>query len=274
MNVCDKTAPLQLSVASDLDNCIVAGDAMVLKTDYALLKSVAKGSLPWSYDTFVGLHGGKSFEQILNDTRRELRLSLDDRTVRHLVREELEDVVAAIRRGDLAEVPGAARVIRELIATSRDVVVVSSSHRARVEASLGVVGLSDIIPAASIRSAQSDYTPPRPKPDPSCYVDMTLERMACDTRGAWAIEDSMVGLAAAAAARHALRRCLSDRGFEFHIIWFTAMVAPEHYQIWKERALQLAIPFEVASWDQVPNLFELIDSGKEAEANERYGLKP
>jgi beta-phosphoglucomutase-like phosphatase (HAD superfamily) len=272
IRMCESAGRIQLPLASDLDNCIVAGDAMVLKTDYALLEKLTKGSLPWDYHHFVGLHGGKTFEQIVRDTRRELGLSGDDRTLQCWVGEELDHVVAAIKRGDLAEVPGAARVIRELVSTSRDVVVVSSSHRRRVEASLSAVGLSDSIPPASVKSAQSDYYPPRPKPDPSCYVDMTLQRMAHDTKGGWAIEDSVSGLVAAAGARDVLREQIANRGFDFSIIWFTGMVEPGHYSAWKQRAVDLEIPFEVASWDQVPHLFELVESGKKAEALKRYGL--
>lgn len=260
-------------VASDLDNCIVAGDAMVLRTDYALLERLNKGRLPWDYRSFVGAHGGKTFEQILRDTREELGLACDERLIREWVGEELDHVVSAIDRGDLEEVPGAARVIRGLVAAGRDFVVVSSSHRKRVEASLRAIGLAEIVPSDHIKSAQSDYSPPRPKPDPSCYIDMTLARMAADAKGAWAIEDSVTGLAAAAAARDALRDNLAARELDFSIVWFTGLVEPEHYPAWRGKARELRIPFEVASWDQIPDLFELVESGKKAEAVERYGLR-
>jgi beta-phosphoglucomutase-like phosphatase (HAD superfamily) len=272
MNVCESKSHALNPVASDLDNCIVAGDAMVLKTDYAFLEKLTNRTLPWDYQQFVGVHGGKTFEQIVRDTRRELGLPGDDLTLQKWVGEELQHVVAAIKNGDLEEVPGAARVIRGLVATSRDVVVVSSSHRRRVEASLSAVGLSDIIPPASVKSAQSDYFPPRPKPDPSCYIDMTLQRMAHDAKGAWAIEDSVSGLVAAAGAREALREQIANRGFDFSIVWFAGMVEPEHYSRWKQRAVDLKVPFEVASWDQIPDLFELVESGRKAEAIKRYGL--
>lgn len=272
MKTCQDSRRAPIPVASDLDNCIVAGDAMVLKTDYAMLERLTRGSLPWNYHHFVGVHGGKTFEQIIRDTRDELGLSRDEATLQHWVGEELEHVLAAIQRGELTEVSGAAGVIRELVGGGRDVVVVSSSHRRRVEASLTAVGLSDSIPSASVKSAQSDYFPPRPKPDPSCYIDMTLQRMAHDAAGAWAIEDSVSGLVAAAGARDVLQEQLAERGFHFSIIWFTGMVEPEHYAQWKQRAIDLKVPFEVASWQEIPHLFELVESGKKAEALERYGL--
>jgi hypothetical protein len=102
---------------------------------------------------------------------------------------------------------------------------------------------------------------------------MTLARMAHDTSRAWAIEDSVTGLTAAAAARDNLQAQLAERGFEFPIIWFTGLVEPKHYPVWKRRALELHVPFEVTTWDQIPHLFDLVESGKKAEAEERYGLR-
>ena len=260
-------------ITSDLDNCLVAGDDVVLGVDYHILQNLSSSSLPWDYDSFVARHGGKTFEQILRDTKNEIGVSLDDSAIHHLVADELDQVIQEIHRGAVQEVPGASKAITELVKDGSPVHVVSNSHRRRIEASLASIGVNDIIPSTHIKSAQSDYTPARPKPDPSCYADVVLAGMAHDPKHAWAIEDSVTGLQAATGARERLTSQLNLTGTEFLVVWLTHLVSPRHHAQWQQRALELRVDFEVSRWHDIPHLFDLVKSGKKAEAQERYGLR-
>lgn len=110
----------------------------------------------------------------------------------------LVDAMVAHAQGDATEIPGAVDAVDRLATSGRRLAVCSSSPQRLIEASLVGLGLSDRFEVT--HSAEHE---PAGKPHPACYLS-TAAMLGVPPRACVAIEDSVNGAIAAAAAGHAV----------------------------------------------------------------------
>lgn len=67
----------------------------------------------------------------------------------------------------------------ELKARKLPFAIATTSPKPRVPASVHACGLDDYFPADKIHSGESDFDPPRFKPDPSVYLRVRKDGLCC-----------------------------------------------------------------------------------------------
>nr|AIC75600.1 mannitol-1-phosphatase [Saccharina japonica]AWO65272.1 mannitol-1-phosphatase 1 [Saccharina japonica] len=114
-------------------------------------------------------------------------------------KEETVDALSVVAR----PVEGMVNALDELRARKLPFAIATTSPKPRVPASIHACGLDDYFPADKVHSGESDFDPPRFKPDPSVYLK------AAQFEGALpplcvAVEDSASGVGSAYAAEMGL----------------------------------------------------------------------
>ncbi|MEZ5374500.1 MAG: hexitol phosphatase HxpB [Microthrixaceae bacterium] len=141
------------------------------------------------------------------------------------VGEAIVDLMVAHAVSRPAEIAGAADVVQRLSGAGWRLAVCSSSPRRLIEASLQGLGLDDGFEL--VHSAEDE---PAGKPHPGCYLS-TAEKLGVDPGACVAVEDSVNGAIAAAAAGHVVVAVPTpsmrhDRRFDF-----CARVLDGHHQL-------------------------------------------
>lgn len=261
---------------TDMDGTIADGEHLVLSTDFKLLNDLLQTrglSAPFNdLEHFCQEMGGKSYDQILDITVQRLELpQLSAQERQGLILEEQEKVIEQIRAGNLKGCPHAAEVLREMIDAGAYVCISSSSTRPRLEATLEALGLRSLFPNNKIVSGQSDWTPPRPKPHPDCFLRSTRELLAAHPTAQviLGIEDSVGGIRGSQAAA----KKLAVQGVQFHTVWYTGVIPTKLQDAWRPAVQKHGAKFEVADWRMIPELHDLLLNEKADEAMSKFSLK-
>ncbi|CAM9624915.1 unnamed protein product [Phaeothamnion confervicola] len=117
-----------------------------------------------------------------------------------LLQQQKEETVEALSK-IARPCPGVPEVLAELRSSGIAFCISTTSPKPRVPASITACGLDEYFPAQKVHSGESDFNPPRFKPDPSVYLKASAakaEKMApCNCI---AVEDSGSGVGSAANA--------------------------------------------------------------------------
>ena len=133
---------------------------------------------------------GRSDREVLEHMRRVHRADLPE----SLVDERLEDYYA-LARGRLRPFPGAREALLELQRLGFALAVASSGRPEKIAFSLGEVGLADLLPVVCSATGVA-----RGKPAPDLFL-LAAARLGLAPGRCAVVEDSVVGIAAARAAR-------------------------------------------------------------------------
>lgn len=213
--------------------------------------------IPHSYEPrgFVETFQGVAFTETLRAIAREHRLRLSPHEHTKWVDEEEQAVINHMREVGVEAAPHIAEVLEQLQDAAHPVWFVSSSQINRLTVTFEESGLKRFAPRERVISAQSDFDPPRPKPDPSCY-HMALERSGALPEKAIAIEDSRSGVRASSAV--------------MTTVAYLGIKEPGTIDQLISHHVKCGVNLFINDWRWYPELLHMINTGQLGEACERF----
>lgn len=210
-----------------------------------------------SYETraFVETFQGVAFTETLRTIANEHRLHLSTTEHSRWVADEEQAVIEHMREVGVEAAPHIAEVLSELDAAAHPVWFVSSSQINRLVVTFEEAGLSDFAPRERIISAQSDFDPPRPKPDPSCY-HLALERSGVRAENAVAIEDSRSGVRASSQV--------------MTTVAYLGLKEPAAIEPLISHHSKCGVNLFITDWRWYPEILSMMNTGRWGEACEKF----